>query len=101
MVDVARPITAPRDCPADGTIRVVVAVPHPMLRAAIASLIESEAEMTLVGSTGDVLGTSRCLSAHRPDVLLVASSLALTGSSAAIGDLRSLAPGVAVLVAGM
>jgi DNA-binding NarL/FixJ family response regulator len=101
MVDVARPSTAPRDSPAAGTIRVVVAVPHPMLRAAIASLIESDAEMTLVGSTGDVLGTARCLSEHHPDVLLVASSLALIGSSAAIGALRSLAPGVAVLVAGM
>jgi DNA-binding NarL/FixJ family response regulator len=72
-----------------------------MLRAAIASLIESDAEIMLVGSTGDVLGTARCLSEHHPDVLLVASSLALTRSSAAIGHLRSLARGVAVLVAGM
>jgi DNA-binding NarL/FixJ family response regulator len=101
MVDMARPSTSPLDHAAAGTIRVVVAVPHPMLRAAIASLIESDAEMTLVGSTGDVLGAARCLSEHRPDVLLVASSLALAGSGAAIGDLRSLAPGVAVLVAGM
>jgi DNA-binding NarL/FixJ family response regulator len=101
MAYVARPITAPRDDPAAGPYRVAVAVPHPMLRAAIASLIASDAGITLVGSTGDVLGTARCLSEHHPDVLLVASSLALTGSGAAIGDLRSLAPGVAVLVAGM
>jgi DNA-binding NarL/FixJ family response regulator len=101
MVDMARRSTAPLDHPAAGTIRVVVAVPHPMLRAAIGSLIESDAKMTLVGSTGDALGTARCMSEHGPDVLLVASSLALARSGAAIGDLRSLAPGVAVLVAGM
>jgi two-component system response regulator DesR len=100
MMNVTSPATAPRDRPPAGAIRVVVGVPHPMLRTAIAALIDSDPDLTLAGTTADVLGTARCLRAERPDVLLIQRRLALPAIGT-IRELQSLSPGVAVLVVGM
>lgn len=97
----APPTTAIQHSAAVDTIGVVVAVPHPMMRAAIGSLIESDPDLRLVESTADVPDTARCLRAHHPDVLLIARRLALPATGTPIADLQSVAPGVAVIVTGM
>lgn len=100
MTSVTSPATPPRDLTPAGAIRVVAAVPHPMLRSAIAALIDSDADLTLAATTADVLGTARCLEAERPDVLLIQRRLALSAIGT-IRELQSVSPGVAVLVVGM
>jgi DNA-binding NarL/FixJ family response regulator len=100
MMNVTSPAIPPRDLTPAGAIRVVVAVPHPMLRTAVSALIDTDPDLTLAGTTADVLGTARCLKAERPDVLLIQRRLALPAIGT-IRELQLLSPGVAVLVTGM
>jgi DNA-binding NarL/FixJ family response regulator len=85
----------------DGSIRVVVAATHPMLRTALGFVVESDPSLVLAGSAGDAAGALRCAGECHPDVVLIDYGLARPGFDATISDLRSLGPDVAVLVTGM
>jgi DNA-binding NarL/FixJ family response regulator len=78
---------------------VAIAASHPAVRAGLAALVGSDADIELVATIGDARGAARCLLQHHPDVLLVALPEALKNGGALIRDLRTMAPDTAVVIA--
>lgn len=78
---------------------VAIAASHPAVRAGLAALVGSDADIELVATVGDARGAARCLLQHHPDVLLVALPEALRNGGALIRDLRTMAPDTAVVIA--
>jgi DNA-binding NarL/FixJ family response regulator len=81
-------------------VRVVVAASHHALRAGLAALLATEADISMVTVAEDARAAARSVLQHHPDVLVVALLGALRDGGATIRRLRSLAPETAVVLTG-
>jgi len=75
---------------ADAPVTLVIADDHPIFREGLKRLLEAEADLVVVGISGDVDETVRLVRERSPDVLLL--DLAMPRRSG-LDALRELAPG--------
>jgi two-component system response regulator NreC len=76
----------------DGTITIVLADDHELVRAGLRMLLESEADFTVVSEAGDVALTERRVAAHRPDVLVLDVNMPDGSSISAIPQILRASP---------
>ena len=92
-------MTADADAPAAAPMRVVLVDDHPVVRAGLRALLDSQADLTVVGEADSAAGAERVVTATRPDVVLM--DLALgdgPGGAEATARLRALPEPPQVLV---
>ena len=58
-----------------GTIRVIVADDHPVVRSSLRLLLDLEDDIEVVAEAGDIDATLRAVLGHKPDVLLLDLSI--------------------------
>lgn len=64
-----------------GTIRIIVADDHPVVRSGLRLLLETEDDMEVVAEAGDTDTTLRAVLGHKPDVLVLDLSMPGTCTS--------------------
>ncbi len=79
-------------------IRVLIADDHPVIRAGLASLVETAGDMQLVGEASDGQQAVALCSELRPDVTLMDLSMPRLGGADAIGALRAATPNARIIV---
>jgi two-component system, NarL family, response regulator NreC len=81
-----------------GTIRIVLADDHQVVRRGLELLLNAEPEFDVVAEAGDVDAAQRYVRGHKPDVLVL--DLNMPGGSVleAIPSLRQEAPGTQIVV---
>lgn len=82
----------------DPNIRVVIADDEPAMREALADVIDSAPELTLVDQATDHPGALRAAVSHRPDVLVLDFRMPGGNGPGTMRAVRGKAPGTAVLV---
>ncbi len=81
--------------------RIVIVDDHPMTRHGMAQLISLQRDLIVCGEAGDADGAMTAVRTRRPDLVLVDLSLPGKHGLELIKDLRSLHPGVLILVVSM
>ena len=81
-----------------GTIAIVVADDHTVVRGGLRRLLDAEPDFAVVAEAGDVDSTIEAVAAHRPGVLVLDLHMPGGGSLPALPALRAASPGTAVLV---
>ena len=81
-----------------GTIRVILADDHAVVRSALRALLEAAEDIAVVGETGDVDSLFDEVGTHSPDVLLLDLNMPGGSSVEAIGRLRAAHPETRVVV---
>ncbi|MFL5860397.1 MAG: response regulator [Solirubrobacteraceae bacterium] len=81
-----------------GTITIVLADDHELVRAGLRLLLDAEAEFTVVAEAGNVALTERRVAAHRPSVLVLDINMPDGSSIAAIPRLRAASPGTRIVM---
>ncbi|HET8757821.1 MAG TPA: GAF domain-containing protein [Solirubrobacteraceae bacterium] len=81
----------------DGALRVFVAEPNLLVRAGISRLIGAQDEMRVVGEAASLDETKARLRQLHPDVTLISTTLASTGSDGLIAEIRAASPSSSVL----
>jgi two-component system, NarL family, response regulator NreC len=76
----------------DGTITIVLADDHELVRAGLRMLLESEEDFIVVSEAGDVPLTERRVAAHRPDVLVLDVNMPDGSSISAIPQILKASP---------
>jgi DNA-binding NarL/FixJ family response regulator len=79
-------------------LRVVLADDHPVVRAGLGALLTSLDGIEVVGVAADGRQAVKEAVLHRPDVALIDLQMPIMDGFAATGEIRRLAPEVAVLV---
>lgn len=92
-VQPARPAT---DSP--GSVKVVIADDHHVVRTGLRLLLEAEAGLEVVAEAEDVSSARHYVRAHRPDVLVLDLNMPGEPSLAAIPSLREEAPTTQIVV---
>jgi two-component system response regulator NreC len=79
-------------------LRIVIADDHPVVRAGLRALLDSELDLEVVGEGADAATAERLVRAHKPDVLVI--DLVMPGASAleAIPRIRDAVPDTCILV---
>jgi two-component system response regulator NreC len=90
--------TAKRGEPREGTITIILADDHEIVRDGLRAMLESEPDMKVVAEAGDVESAARRVRGHRPDVLVLDLTMPGEPSLPAIPDIRESSPGTAVIV---
>jgi DNA-binding NarL/FixJ family response regulator len=76
---------------ADPGLRLVLVDDHPVVRAGLRALVESQADLDVVGEAGDAAGAEEVVRRTRPDVVLMDLNLGIgPGGAAATALLRAL-----------
>ena len=78
--------------PPAGTITIVIADDHEIVRAGLRMLLDAEMDFTVVSEAGDVALTERRVAAHRPRVLVLDVNMPDGSSLPAIPRLRASSP---------
>jgi two-component system response regulator NreC len=81
-----------------GTIRIVVADDHRIVRRGVCLILDSEPGLEVVGEAGNVVTALRAVRAHAPDVLLLDLHMPGDSSLTAIPAIREVAPATAIVV---
>lgn len=81
-----------------GRIRVLIADDHPLVRMALRTLLEAEADLEVVGEASDTDSAISEAVRLRPDVLLLDLRMPGQGGVEACASVKSVAPEIAVLV---
>ncbi len=84
--------------PPSGTITIVLADDHEVVRAGLRMVLDAEAEFTVVSEAGNVAMTERRVSAHRPSVLVLDVNMPDGSSIPAIPRLRAASPGTRIVM---
>src|SRR5205085_983594 len=84
--------------PATGTIRVVLADDHEVVREGLALVLEQAHGIDVVGTAGDVEATLRLVAARQPDVLVLDLRMPGGSSLEALPRLAEVAPRTAVVI---
>jgi two-component system response regulator NreC len=81
-----------------GTITIVLADDHEVVRAGLRMLLDAEPGFTVVSEAGDVALTERRVTAHRPSVLVLDVNMPDGSSLPAIPRLRAASPATHIVV---
>ena len=81
-----------------GTITIVLADDHEVVRAGLHLLLDAEPGFSVVAEAGDVALTERRVAAHRPSVLVLDVNMPDGSSIPAIPRLRAAAPGTRIVM---
>src|SRR5215203_2047971 len=81
-----------------GTITIVLADDHPVVRSGLRMLLEAEDDIEVVAETGDVDSTRRSVLGHKPTVLVLDLNMPGGSSLEAIPTLAETSPDTAVVV---
>jgi len=81
-----------------GTITIVLADDHEVVRAGLRMLLEAEPGLAVVSEAGDVALTERRVAAHRPQVLVLDINMPEGSSLPAIPRLLSASPATSIVV---
>jgi two-component system, NarL family, response regulator NreC len=81
-----------------GTIDIVVADDHAVVRGGLRRLLDAEPDLSVVAEAGDVDSTLEQVASRRPDVLVLDLHMPGGGSLPALPALRAASPGTAILV---
>jgi two-component system, NarL family, response regulator NreC len=84
--------------PGNGTITIVLADDHQVVRAGLRMLLQAEEEFEVVAEAGDVATTERRVAAYRPRVLILDLNMPGGSSLPAIPRLREAAPETQIVV---
>jgi two-component system response regulator NreC len=84
--------------PPAGTITIVLADDHEVVRAGLRMLLEAEPGFTVVSEAGNVALTERRVAAHRPRVLVLDVNMPDGSSLPAIPRLRAASPQTRIVV---
>jgi DNA-binding NarL/FixJ family response regulator len=79
-------------------IEIVLADDHAMVRSGLKRLLETQADLSVVGEAGDVEGALRQTRAHQPQLVLLDLHMPGVPTIDAIPDVLDAAPGCAVMV---
>ncbi len=79
-------------------IRIVIADDHQMLREGIRLLLESQADIDVVGEAFDGVAAAEMVRTLKPDVVLLDISMPKLSGLEAIGILRSISPQTKVII---
>jgi two-component system response regulator NreC len=71
-----------------GTIRVIVADDHPVVRSGLRLLLDAEDDIEVVAEAGDIDATLRAVLGHKPDVLVL--DLSMPGTLTSLEALPSV-----------
>jgi two-component system response regulator NreC len=86
------------DAPRVGTISIVLADDHEIVRAGLRMLLEAEPDFSVVSEAGDIALAERRVAAHRPSVLVLDVNLADGSSIPAIPRLIAASPGTRIVM---
>ena len=86
---------------ARGTVTVLVADPHPRLRAALAAALTKQPEVAVVGSAGRLEDAVAAMRRLRPDVVLLDLAVLADRGIDGLGELASVRRSTALLVMGV
>jgi two-component system response regulator NreC len=86
------------DAPPAGTITIVLADDHEVVRAGLRMLLDAEPGFAVVSEAGDVALTERRVAAHRPRVLVLDINMPEGSSLPAIPRLRVASPQTSIVV---
>jgi two-component system response regulator NreC len=81
-----------------GTISIVLADDHAVVRSALRLLLEAEEEFEVIAEAGDVDETVRFVRGHRPDVLILDLNMPGGPSLPAVPNLREQSPETGIVV---
>jgi two-component system response regulator NreC len=81
-----------------GTITIVLADDHEVVRAGLHLLLDAEPGFSVVAEAGDIAVTERRIAAHRPGVLVLDVNLPDGSSIPAIPRLRATSPGTRIVM---
>ncbi len=92
------PASEAQERPGAGTITIVLADDHEVVRAGLHLLLDAEPGFSVVAEAGDVALTERRVAAHRPSVLVLDVNMPDGSSLPAIPRLRAAAPGTRIVI---
>jgi two-component system, NarL family, response regulator NreC len=95
------PVTADNgtaETPPAGTITIVLADDHEVVRAGLRMLLDAEPGFTVVSEAGNVALTERRVAAHRPRVLVLDVNMPDGSSLPAIPRLRAASPQTRIVI---
>jgi two-component system response regulator NreC len=92
------PAGAADGSPGAGTITIVLADDHEVVRAGLHLLLDAEPGFSVIAEAGDVALTERRVAAHRPSVLVLDVNMPDGSSIPAIPRLRAAAPGTRIVM---
>jgi two-component system response regulator NreC len=84
--------------PPAGTITIVLADDHELVRAGLRLLLDAESGFSVVAEAGDVSLTEHRVAAHRPTVLVLDVNMPDGPSLPAIPRLRAASPGTRIVI---
>jgi DNA-binding NarL/FixJ family response regulator len=82
----------------EGTIRILIADDHPVMREGLRSMLEREANIRVIAEAGDGLEALDLFCLHRPDVSLIDLQMPNLDGLGAIGAIRAECPDAPVVV---
>jgi DNA-binding NarL/FixJ family response regulator len=95
----AKPAPGAKDL--SGKHKIFLVDDHPIVRQGLAQLIDSEADMAVVGQGEDAYGSLRAIKTVKPDLCLVDVSLKDSDGIELLKELKSHAPDLPVLILSM
>jgi two-component system response regulator NreC len=81
-----------------GSIKIVLADDHAVVRSALRLLLDAEEDLEVVAEAGDIVGAVRYVRGHKPDVLILDLNLPGGPSIAAVPELRQASAQTAIVV---
>jgi two-component system, NarL family, response regulator NreC len=82
----------------DPPIAIVIADDHTVMRNGLRLLLEAEPDLSVVSEAGSIQTVFSVVRSHRPTVLLLDLNMPGGSSVEAIGRLRRMSPGTAIVV---
>jgi DNA-binding NarL/FixJ family response regulator len=82
-------------------IRVYLIDDHHVVRQAVVEMLSAEADVSVVGQSGDASAALDAIERERPDIVIVDLKLPGTSGLAAIREIRSRAPNAGIIVFSM